>query len=114
MKKASTWYLLILAVLNALLAQGTSYSATLWASGYQATLGDNTAHVFAATQQYLHFWWWPYLFVGIAFILALISIFSCRPSSVFYHCIIIMMIVECFILFAAQIAFVLPLIGTHY
>ena len=114
MKKASTWYLLALAALNLLLAQGTAYSARLWAAGYRATLGDNPAHVFAATQRCLHFWWWPYLFAGIAILLALISIYSRRPTQVFYHLIITMLIVEGFILFSAQMALVLPLIGTHY
>ena len=114
MKNASTWYLLVLAVLNVLLAQGTSYAAMLWTSAYREVYGKYVqVAIGVGTQFSLRYYWWPYLFAGVAIILALISMRSRLASSVFYQIVIGLLIIEVFILFLAQITFVLPLISTQ-
>ena len=52
--------------------------------------------------------WWPYLFFGFAIALALISIFSRWPNSIFYHMLIGILVIESAILLLSQIAFALP------
>jgi hypothetical protein len=108
MKKASTWYLFALAILNVLLAIGTSTAADMWAGAYRQ-LGVLLPKV---TLIALSLHWWPYLFVGVAILLALISISSRWQSSVFFHFIITFLVLECFVLFVAQVIFALPLIAT--
>jgi hypothetical protein len=108
MKKTSTWYLFVVAVLNLLLAQGTSATIDMWKTVYREVgvkLPDSTLFL-------LNFHWWPYLFVGFALALALISIRSHWSSGCFYHFIFGSLVIECFILFLSQIIFVLPLIST--
>jgi len=56
--------------------------------------------------------WWPYVFVGVAVFLAMVSVGSKWPSGVFLQFLVILLIGEGFILFMAQIVFVLPLVST--
>lgn len=104
MKKVSTWYLFALAILNLLLAHGTSVATDMWINAYHV-MGFKLPWwtVFA-----LHYYWWPYLFVGFTFLLALISVGTRWSSAVFFHFIVIILVIECFILFMSQIAFVMP------
>jgi hypothetical protein len=108
MKKASTWYLFALAVLNFLLALGTSAATDMWKTAYR----EFGVKLPGCTLFLLQCHWWPYLFFGFAFVLALVSMRSHRSSGFFYHIIIGVLVVECFILFMSQIIFVLPLIST--
>lgn len=108
MKKASTWYLVLLAILNLLLAQGTSGAAVMWTGAYRE-LGLKLPKI---TLLMLSFHWWPYIFVVLTIVLAFVSMGSRWPSEVFYHFIIMLLVVECFILFTSQIIFALPLIST--
>jgi hypothetical protein len=107
MKKTSTWYLIALTILNVGLAQGTSAMTGMWTMVYRK-LGFLPPEV---TVFALRFDWWPYLFAGFAVVLALVSMGSPWLSSRFYHFIIILLVVECFILFMSQIVFALPLIS---
>jgi hypothetical protein len=107
MKKTSTWYLIALAILNVGLAQGTSATTGTW-TGVYLKFGVALPEV---TLFALRFDWWPYLFVGFAVVLALVSMRSSWLSSQFYHFIIMLLVVECFILFMSQIVFALPLIS---
>ena len=108
MKKASTWYLVLLAILNLLLAQGTSGAAAMWTGAYRE-LGLKLPKI---TLVALSFDWWPYLFVGFMILLAFVSVSSKWPSGKFSHFIVPLLVLECFILFLAQIIFALPVVGT--
>jgi hypothetical protein len=106
MKKASTWYLVALAILNVFLALGTSAASAMWTEAYRK-LGIKLPQI---TLLSLSFHWWPYLFAGFIALLALASVSSRQPSSTFFHFIIPVLVVECFILFMAQAIFALPLV----
>jgi hypothetical protein len=106
MKKSSTWYLFTLAALNVLLALGTSYSADLWTDGYRRKGIQLPEATLLAIESYC----WPCVFAGLMFVLALVSFRSQWPDVVFFHFMIWLLVTECFILFAQQIFFVLPLI----
>ena len=108
MRKASTWYLLALIVLNVLLAFGIS-SMT---DELKDALAGWSGSIPSLTLLAIEYRRWPYLFVIFAIVLATISIFSKKSSSVFYHFIIVYLIVEAGILFASQFAIIslLPLL----
>jgi uncharacterized BrkB/YihY/UPF0761 family membrane protein len=106
MKKASTWYLFALAVLNLLIAFATSIVTKIWKAEYREDGGVPPIW----TQLTLEFYWWPYLFIGFAITLMLISIFSSWPNRAFYHILICTLFTECFILLSSQIGLALPLI----
>jgi hypothetical protein len=107
MKKTSNWYLIALAILNVGLAQGTSATTVMWTKVYRE-LGVKLPEI---TEFALRFDWWPYLFVGFAVVLALVSMGSRWPSAQFYHFIIMFLVIECFILFMSQLVFALPLVS---
>jgi hypothetical protein len=105
MKKASTSYLFALAFLNLLLAQGTAFTAAMWITAY-----NRTGLLFSSSMLLLlKLHWWPYLFVGFALILALISMRSRLSDGVFSLFIFGTFVIESFILFVSQIIFALPL-----
>lgn len=108
MKKGSTWYLVALAILNVLLAQGTSGATVLWSEAYRE-LGLRLPEI---TQFALSLHWWPYLFAGITILLAFVSLSSQWPSSNYFYLMVSLLVLECFILFLTQIIFALPLVGT--
>jgi hypothetical protein len=98
MKKASTWYLLALLVLNVLLAFGVSAlieRIKISLKGWGGGLPNETILI-------IEYYWWPRLFVALTGVLAVLSIFSKWPSRVFYHFIIVCLILECAILFFSQ------------
>jgi len=105
MRKAATWYLLALAVLNALLAFGTASLIQM----LQAALPAGSYALPGFTVFVIEYHRWPYLFVLLASVLAGISYFSQWPSTVFYHFIFVCLLIEGSILFVSQIAFILPL-----
>jgi hypothetical protein len=105
MKKASTWYLVAFAIFNVGLALMTSEVTAVWVGAYHR-LGILVPNVTLFT---LNFHWWPYLFAGVAVLLALFSMGSKWLSSHFYHFIIMLLVVECFILLMEQLIFALPL-----
>jgi hypothetical protein len=105
MKKASTWYLLALVILNVLLAFGTSAMTEKVKdalSGWGGALPGLT--LFA-----IKYSMWPYLFVLFAGVLAAVSFFSRLPSCVFYHFISVSLIIEGGILFISQLSVVVLL-----
>jgi hypothetical protein len=108
MKKASTWYLFALAILNLLLAYWTSSTTTMWEIIYREVglnLPDSTLFM-------LHCHWWPYLFFGFAFVLALVSRGSHWSNGFFYHFVFGFLVIECIILFISQFLFALPFLMT--
>jgi hypothetical protein len=105
MRKAATWYLLALVVLNVLLAFGTASLIEM----LEHALPAGSYAIPGFTMFVIEYHWWPYLFVLLASVLAWISIFSRWQSAVFYHFIFVCLIIEGSILFASQIAFILPL-----
>jgi len=108
MKKGSTWYLVALAILNVLLAQGTSGATVLWTEAYRE-LGLRLPKI---TLLALSLHWWPYLFAALTFSLALVSMSSQWPSIKFFYLMVPVLVLECFILFLTQIIFALPFVGT--
>jgi hypothetical protein len=107
MKKSSTWYSVALAIFNVGLALGVSAATDVWTGAYRQ-LGVNLPKL---TEVALSLYWWPYLFVGFALLLALVSIGSRWPSSHFYHFFIMLLVLECFILFMGQLIFALPVVS---
>jgi len=105
MRKASTWYLFALVVLNVLLAFGTSSLTEKVKESLQGWGGG----IPGLTLYAIAYYWWPYLFIIFTSVLALISIFSKWSSSVFYHFIIVCLIIEGSILFVSQVAIILLL-----
>ena len=105
MRKAATWYLLALVVLNVLLAFGTASLIEMLKEALPA--GSYALPGF--TVFVIEYHWWPYLFVLFASVLAGISIFSRWSGAAFYHFIFACLIIEGSILFVSQIAFILPL-----
>jgi hypothetical protein len=104
MKKAATWYLFALAVLNLLFAYATPIVSNIWKTEFRE-------RVIPVWSQYtLAFSWWPWFFLGIAILLLLISIFSKSPSKPFYHFIACILFLECLILFTSQMGLALPLV----
>jgi hypothetical protein len=104
MKKSSTWYSVALAVFNVGLALGVLEATDVWTGAYRQ-LGLKLPKI---TEIALSFYWWPYLFVGFAILLALVSVSSRLPSSLFYHFFIMLLVLECFILLMEQFIFALP------
>jgi hypothetical protein len=104
MKKASTWYSLALVILNVLLVFGNSFAF----EKFKDAMAGRNGSLPNLTMLVIEYHWWPYLFVGFAIILAVVSALSRWPSSVFYHFIIAGLIIEGAVLCASQIAFILP------
>ena len=104
MKKESTWYLVAFAIFNVGLALMTSEAAAVWAGAYHR-LGVLLPKITVFT---LSFHWWPYLFAGVAVLLALTSMGFQWLNSHFYHFIIMLLVVESFILLMEQLIFALP------
>ena len=107
MKKASTWYSVVLAIFNVGIALGTSSTTALWLKVYNKLNVRLPGVTLLALSS--HFYWWPYLFVGLAILLALVSVFSRWPSSSFYPIIIIVLILECFLLYVGPLILALRL-----
>ena len=107
MKKLSTWYSIALAIFNVGLALGVWEATDVWTGAYRQ-LGVKLPRI---TEIALSFYWWPYLFVGFAILLGLVSMYSRWPSNLFYHYFIMSLVLECFILLMGQLIFALPVIS---
>ena len=106
MKKASTYYFVLLTVANVFLAQANS-----WINGrVVATL---TERYEGKSLPYLTLLFvgnsgWPYVLAGLFFIGAMISFQTRLQSEKLCHAVIILLALEAFILFCNLVAFTLP------
>ena len=96
MKKISTYYFIVLAILN-----GFLIPCMLWFLGFMSQQFNYIAEgqrLPAATERFLSFPSWPSVFMALSLVGVAVSIWTKIKSSTLYHAIIVMLVLEALIL----------------
>ena len=108
MKKISTYYFLGLTVANVFLGHFIAFFTSMMVRQYEIFLEVKPLPV--ATEFFVSYPWWPYVFVVLSLVGTLTSVFSRLKSSTLSHAIILNVSLEAFVLFCAMVAYAIPFV----
>ncbi len=106
MKKASTYYLLLLTAANALLTWFFLGFTDMMSHQWQDDLRG--VPLPAVTKLFLQAPWWPAAFAVVFLIAAIVSLASNRRNELLLHLLIVALMIEVFVLFLATVGYTIP------
>jgi hypothetical protein len=106
MKKATTYYFLLLLCLNAFFAWYLTFAAGELGKAMHCALGG--APLPLLTQRFMEYHWWPWVAVVVALIGAITSVTGRVSDRILSHALVCFLILELWVMFTVAVALALP------